>query len=103
MAQSKYDVFWTKLFEANGGVVDVLDFVRKQDKVILKVEGIQEIGSRASWYGKTIVSNKGNSGGDIMAHTKALKNILPVGIEEGEEFSASMNVKGDSLTLVYLG
>lgn len=100
---SKYDGFWTKLFDQHGGVKDVLNFARKQDSVKLAVVGINKIVARCSYYGKTIVSDKGTTGGDIMAHTKALKNLLPQHIEAGEEFSASMNHKGDVLTLKYLG
>ena len=103
MAQSKYDGFWKKNLEKHGGVSDVLCAARKNDSVTLAVEGIQEIGTRNSWYGKSIFGKKGKTGGDIMAHVAALKNLLPPFIEDDEEFVCQMDSKGTTLKVTWVG
>lgn len=103
MAQSKYDGFWKRELGRHGSIEEILCAARKQDKVILSVEGIQSFGSRQSWYGKSIIGRKGKTGGDIMAHVAALKNLLPPYIEDGEEFTCQMDTKGTTLTLTWLG
>ena len=103
MAASKYDGFWKKALDKHGSLEQILNGARKNERVELSVEGIQEFGNRQSWYGKTILSNKGKTGGDIMAHVSALKNLLPQYIQDDEEFVVQMNQKGTTLTITWLG
>ena len=94
---SKYDVFWGSLFASNANWMTDL---REKKSVILPVEGIEVVGARQNWHGKQVFDKTGSiEGSDVMAHTIALKRIIPSSLQDGEKVIAVMNTKGTKLTL----
>lgn len=91
LISSKYDEFWTAKFDENGGIEALLQKLRDEGCVILACPDIRNFGNRQNWSGQSVISAEGKIGGDIMAHTAALKNLLPAHLNPVEVVSCRMS------------
>ena len=92
---SKYTEYWDKVFQSIS-----IPELREKGTLVISLTGLTSTGSRANWHGKSTFTSTGRSSGDIIAHTNALKYTIPGLLQEGDFVSATVNTKGDKLTLV---
>lgn len=92
---SKYDEFWLEKFEAEGGIKKVLQDLRREKRIVLSCPDIRNWGDRRNWNGYSVISAEGKIGGNIMAHTAALKQILPTALAANEAISCRMTSSCD--------